>query len=186
MGLNGVYNITATAYDAANNTKNQTIVVNVDNIIPSVNINIKGGLYKSNQTITLKMSKVGNIYYTLNGTTPTSKSKLYTKPITISSTSTLKYVAIDAVRNISSTYVQNYVIDKTAPKVVSTIPSNNAKGVSLTSVITIKFSEKISKGTNFSNIYIKNMTTGKITHTTTTLSGDIIKIKMTRSRLSLR
>ena len=185
MSLNGVYNITATAYDAANNTQSQTIVVNVDNTIPTVSVNIKGGLYKSNQTITLKINEAGNIYYTLNGTTPTSKSTLYTKPIIISSTSTLKYIAIDTASKISSTYVQNYVIDKTAPKVVSTIPANNAKGISLTSLVTIKFSEKINKGTKFSKIYIKNMTTGKITHTTITLSGNIMKIKMTRSRLSL-
>jgi PKD repeat protein len=174
------------AIDEASNVSSvYTQTYTIDKTIPTASANVKGGLYKSNQIITLKLSEPGNIYYTLNGSTPTSKSTLYTKPITISSTSTLKYLAIDLANNKSSTYIQNYVIDKTAPKVVSTTPVNNAKGVSLTEPITIKFSEKINKGTNFSKIYVKNMTTGKITQATITLSGNTITIKMTRSRLSL-
>ena len=174
------------AIDTAGNTSPiYTQTYTIDTVPPTASDNLKGGLYKSNQTITLKKSETGNIYYTLNGTTPTSKSTLYTKPITISSTSTLKYIAIDAANNKSAIYVQNYVIDKTAPKVASTTPVNNAKGVSLTAPITIKFNEKINKGTNFSKIYIKNLTTGKITQVTITLSGNTITIKMTRSRLSL-
>ena len=185
-GLNdGVYNITATAYDTANNSQNQTIQMIVDNIIPTVTVNIKGGLYKFDQTVTLKMNDAGNIYYTLNNTLPTAMSTLYTKPIIISSTSTLKYIAIDYSDNKSPAYQQNYIIDKTIPKISSTAPVNNAKGVSLISKITIKYSEKICKGTKFTKIYIKNMTTGKITPSIITISGNTMTIKMKRSRLSL-
>ena len=175
------------AIDKAGNTSSvYTQTYTIDKTLPAASASVKGGLYNTNKVVTLKMSEAGKIYYTLNGSTPTSKSILYTKPITISSTTTLKYLAIDLANNKSATYIQNYVIDKTAPKVASTTPKNNSKNVSLTSTITIKFSEKISKSTNFSKIYIKNLSTGKIAKSTIiNISGNTITLKMTANRLSL-
>jgi hypothetical protein len=155
----------------------------IDTIPPTATANVKGGLYKSNQTITLKMSEPGNIYYTLNGTTPTSKSTLYTKPITISSSSTLKYITIDATNNKSSIYVQKYTIDKTAPTIVKTNPKYNAINISLTTPITITFNENIFEGINYNNIYVKNVNTGKLIQITKTLSKNTLTIKTTKSRL---
>ena len=157
----------------------------IDTVPPTASSNVKTGLYNITKTVTLSMNKIGTIYYTLNGTTPTTTSNKYTGPITIKSTATLKYLAVDLAGNKSPVYTNTYTIDKTAPKVASTTPANNAKGVSLTSTITIKFNEKISKGTKFSTIYIKNMTTGKIAKSTITLSGNTISIKMTSSRFKL-
>ncbi len=72
------------------------------------------------------------------------------------------------------------------PKIITTKPLTNSNHLSLTSPIKIKFSEKISKGTKFSKIYIKNLNTNKIAKSTvTSLSGNTLTIKMTRSRLSL-
>ena len=155
----------------------------IDEILPTVSVNIKGGLYNSNQIITLIMSEAGKIYYTLNGTTPTSLSTLYTKPFTISSTSTLKYIAIDSANNKSPVYIQNYVIDKTVPTVVKTNPTNNAINVPLTTPMTLTFSETILKGINYNNIYVKNVNTGKLVQITKTLSSNTLTIKMTKSRL---
>jgi hypothetical protein len=168
---------------------NQLITMQViikDTIPPTSSANIKGGLYNTNKVVTLSMSKNGTIYYTLNNKTPTTASTKYTGPITIKSTSTLKFLAVDLAGNKSPIYTATYTIHKAAPKVASTTPKNNAKGVSLNSAITIKFSEKISKGTNFSKIYIKNLSTGKIAKSTVTiLNGNTITLKMTTSRLSL-
>ena len=155
----------------------------IDKTIPTASINVKGGLYKSNQTVKLTMSEPGNIYYTLNGTTPTSKSTPYTKPITISSKSTLKYIAIDYAKNKSSIYVQNYVIDKTTPKIVKTNPKYHAINIPLTTPITITFNKKIFKGINYNNIYIKNVNTGKLVQITKTVSKNTLTIKMTKSRI---
>lgn len=129
------------------------------------------------------MSKPGTIYYTLNGATPTNNSTLYTKPITISSTTTLKYFAVDLAGNKSVKYTLNYVIDKTAPKIVKTSPKYGAVNVPLTTPITINFSENILKGNNYNNIYIKNLSTGKLVAITKTLSKNTVTIKMIRSRL---
>ncbi|MTK64806.1 MAG: PQQ-binding-like beta-propeller repeat protein [Methanobacterium sp.] len=153
-------------------------------IPPQASSNIKSGLYNTDKVVKLTMNENGTIYYTLNGKTPTTASTKYTGPLTIKSTTNLKYFAVDLAGNNSTIYTNTYTIDKTAPKITSTNPLNNARGVALTTPITIRFSEKISKGTRFSNIYIKNMTTGKITRTTVTISGNTLTIKMLKTRLN--
>ena len=172
------------AIDEAGNVSSvYTQTYTIDKTIPTASANVKGGLYNTNKVVTLTMSEPGNIYYTLNGTTPTSKSTLYTKPITITSTTTLKYLAIDLANNKSSTYVQNYTIDKTAPTIVKTNPKYNAINVPLTTPLTITFSENILKGINYNNIYVKNVNTGKLVQITKTLSKNTLTIKMIKSRL---
>jgi chitobiase/beta-hexosaminidase-like protein len=50
--------------------------------------------YNSTQTVTLKDSTPGvTIYYTTNGTTPTTQSAVYSGPITVSSTTTINAMA---------------------------------------------------------------------------------------------
>jgi hypothetical protein len=52
------------------------------------------GTYSGTQTVTLSTATVGaNIYYTLDGSTPDYTSALYTGPITVSSTKTIKAIA---------------------------------------------------------------------------------------------
>ena len=168
---------------AGNSSPIYTETYIIDKITPIVLANLKNGTYNTNKTVNLVMNKNGTIYYTLNGKTPTNASSKYTGPTNINSTTTLKYFAVDLAGNRSPVYTNAYTIDKTEPKIVSTTPTNNAKGVSLTTPITIKFSEKITMGSRFSSIYIKNMSTGKITHTIVTLSGNTLTIKMLKSRL---
>ncbi len=158
----------------------------IDKKAPKATANINSGHYNTSKTIKLAMTEKGTIYYTLNGKTPTTSSTKYSGPVTIKSTSTLKFFAVDLAGNKSPVYTKTYTIDKTAPKPVKTTPAQNSKNVSLTAPITIKFSENISKGVNFSKIYIKNISTGKIAKSTvTSIKGNTITIKMTISRLSL-
>ena len=169
--------------DAGNVSSIYTQTYTIDKTIPTASVNVKAGLYNTNKVVTVTMSEPGKIYYTLNGTTPTSISTLYTKPITITSTTTLKYLAIDLASNKSSTYVQNYVIDKTAPKIIKTNPKYYAINVPLKTPLTITFSENILKGINYNDIYVKNLKTGKLVHITKTLSKNTLIISMTKTRL---
>lgn len=152
---------------------------------PIVKADVNAGLYNTNKIVTLLINKPGTIYYTLNGKIPTNTSNKYTKPIKITSTTLLKYMAIDTQLDKSPLYSRLYIIDKIPPRVTAAKPANNSKHFSLTSPIKIYYNEKISKGTNFSKIYIKNLSTGKIAKSTvTSISGNVLTLKMTKSRLS--
>jgi hypothetical protein len=73
-----------------------------------------GGTYTTQQTVTISDATAGaTIYYTTNGSTPTTSSTKYTGTITISATETLRAVAI----------APGYALSKEAT-VVYKLPSN--------------------------------------------------------------
>jgi len=84
--------------------------------------------------------------------------------------------------NLSPVYIQKYIIDKIAPKVSTTIPTNLKTGISRTSTIVVKFSENIKASTYYSNIKVKNLTTGKYVTINKTTSGNRIILKTTTTR----
>ena len=151
---------------------------------PTVTANIKGGYYNTTKTISLTMNEPGIIYYTTNGATPSISSTHYTKPLIISSTKTLKYIAQDLAGNISPVYTQKYIIDKTAPKVSSTTPTNYKTGVSKSSTIYVKFLENIKSSTYYNSIKIKNLSTNKYVSITKSMSANTLSIKTSSTRSS--
>jgi outer membrane protein assembly factor BamB len=171
------------AKDLAGNTSplyTQTYII--DTVPPTVSVSPTTGLYNTTKTVTLKMSEIGTIYYTLNGATPTTSSSKYTTPLIINKTTILKYLAVDLAGNKSPIYTQTYTIDKIPPKVSTTTPINLKTGVSRTSTIAIKFSENIKSSIYFNNITIKNLTTGKTVTISKSISGTILNIKTTANR----
>ena len=75
---------------------------------------IVAGNYTSAQTVTLSDSTSGaNIYYTTDGTTPTTSSTKYSGPITVSSTETLEAMAAASGYNNSSVASATYTINTT-------------------------------------------------------------------------
>ena len=83
----------------------------------------------------------------------------YTAPIKITSTTTLKFMAVDWANNHSLVYTKTYKIDKIAPIIVSSIPKDLATGYSKTSAVSLKFNENIKTGTNWSKITVTNLNT---------------------------
>jgi hypothetical protein len=66
------------------------------------------GTYATTQTVTISGATAGTtIYYTTNGTTPTTSSSVYNSPITVSATETLKAIAV------ASGYLPSAVISVT-------------------------------------------------------------------------
>ena len=76
-----------------------------------------GGTYTSAQNVTISTTTSGAlIYYTINGTTPTANSTLYTGAIPVSSNMTIKAIAVKG--GVSSTVVTaTYIISSSANNV---------------------------------------------------------------------
>jgi hypothetical protein len=109
-----------------------------------------GGTFSSSQTVSMSTAtSSASIYYTLNGSTPTTASTLYTGPITIASNTTVKAIAA------ASGYLQSTVRSATFTFSTSqcSAPSTNGinvcsptQGASLTSPVSINAAATVSGG----------------------------------------
>ncbi len=79
-------------------------------IVTPPTFSLPEGTYKGEQSITITAENNAYIYYTLDGTEPSASSTKYTNPITISSTCTLKAIAVDTEGNISEIVSASYTI----------------------------------------------------------------------------
>ncbi len=101
----------------------------------------------------------------------------------------LVVIPVDAVtdsfgNNLTTAY--NFTFT-TVPllKVVTSNPSVNATGVSLTSPVTVKFNNNITMGGAFNGIYIKNMNTGTVVGLKSkNITGNTLTITMNSNRLN--
>jgi uncharacterized repeat protein (TIGR03803 family) len=74
------------------------------------------GVYTSAQTVTISDSTAGaTIYYTTNGSTPTTNSAQYTSPLTVSSTETIEAVATARGFSTSAMATAIYTISSASP-----------------------------------------------------------------------
>ena len=98
-----------------------------ENVRPTVTAVPIGGSYKSAQLVTLTASEQAMIYYTTDGSDPTTNSRHGTSPVSGISIdkerqTELKFFAIDTVGNVGNIQIEVYNIDKTAP--VLSVPSD--------------------------------------------------------------
>jgi alpha-tubulin suppressor-like RCC1 family protein len=91
--------------------KSQTYTIST---LPFTTATPPGGAYTSVQTVTLSTNMQATIYYTVDGTDPTSpvsgSTQTYSGPITINSDTTLKFFAIDTGNNREDIKTQTYTI----------------------------------------------------------------------------
>jgi uncharacterized repeat protein (TIGR02543 family) len=114
--------------------KTQTYTIST---LPYTTATPPGGAYTSAQTVTLSTYAQATIYYTVDGTDPTSpasgSTQVYSGPIPISSDTTLKYFAVDPADNREAIKTQTYSI--TLPvlrKLTLTVAGGNNSIVSST------------------------------------------------------
>jgi hypothetical protein len=68
-----------------------------------------GGSYDTEQSVSLVSETGSSLRYTLDGSTPTAThGQVYTGPVTVTSSKTLKAVAVDAAGNVSGVSTQVY------------------------------------------------------------------------------
>jgi hypothetical protein len=91
------------------------------------------GTYISTQTVTISDSTSGaTIYYTTNGSTPTTGSAVYSSPIAVSATETVKAIAIASGSSQSAVGSAAYTINPTAPFILSLSPPSGPVGTPVT------------------------------------------------------
>ena len=92
------------------------------------------GSYYGTQSVTITSSQPGvTIYYTIDGSTPTTTSTLYTSAITVSSSQTIKAFATKAKFTDSGVGESAYAINLVAADPVMTVTSYPTKTVQITS-----------------------------------------------------
>lgn len=78
---------------------------------PNAKANLKAGTYKGTQTLKLTASASNTkIYYTTNGSNPTTKSKVYSAPVKITKTTTVKVLVVRAGCKNSDVVTFKYTI----------------------------------------------------------------------------
>ena len=114
-----------------------TIVL--DTAVPITTASPPGGTYTSAQSVSLNCndgsgSGCNKIYYTTDGSTPTTSSPVYSIPINISTNTTLKFFAVDNAVNQEIVKIVTYTIDTTPPTGTITINSGATytKSISVT------------------------------------------------------
>lgn len=107
-----------------------------------------GGTYSSSVTVELKTDEPAATYYTTDGTIPTTNSTKYTGPITLSTSTTLKFFSVDTVGNQESVKSESYTIsssgDTTAP-ITTALPA----GGSYVDSVTVQLSANEPASTYF-------------------------------------
>ncbi len=146
------------ATDAAGNTDPTSANYSwtIDSTPPSATASPRGGTFTSTQTVTLSASEPATIFYTSDGTTPTIVSSyIYSGPINISATTTLKFFAMDSLGNSETVKTETYTITCAPTSKTTTFisPSGNFKGaIGVAQTILVKMMDNCNKPVNGSSV----------------------------------
>ncbi|MCP4378356.1 MAG: hypothetical protein GY794_19545, partial [bacterium] len=121
---------------------NSSVTGSEDYIIDLVNpvngASPAAGSYSSAQNVTLSCNDAGSgpgpIYYTLNGSPPTTLSTQFSAPIGVVTTTTIRHFCQDLAGNSSNIDDRLYTIDAGAPSVLITAPLTNDNFEVLTTI----------------------------------------------------
>ncbi|HEX7031627.1 MAG TPA: chitobiase/beta-hexosaminidase C-terminal domain-containing protein, partial [Nitrososphaera sp.] len=113
------------AKDLAGNTgpvQTETYTI-TDTSPPVITAVPPGGSYNTPQNVTLLSDEPATVYYTTDGSDPTTNSTVYDAPIVISDTTTLKFFGVDTAGNTGAVQTQAYTFGSdTIPPTVAASP----------------------------------------------------------------
>jgi YD repeat-containing protein len=116
---------------------------------PITSASPQGGVYTSSQSVTLTCTDpqgpgCDKIYYTTDGTTPTTSSPVYSSPISISATTTLKYFAKDLAGISETVKSQTYTVDIGPPTGTIVINSGDSSTTSPNVTLTLTCTDDVA------------------------------------------
>jgi hypothetical protein len=141
ISLNFGSNSIPVVVTAQDGTTTKTYTINIiratDTTPPVTTATPAGGTYGASRNVTLScvddLSGCNHTYYTIDGTTPTTSSSVYSSPITISTNTTLKFFSTDLAGNPEAPKTEIYVIDATYPVTdITSSPSTTTNSTSAT------------------------------------------------------
>ncbi len=106
----------AVAYTSSLSTSNVTSALyTIGPFVATPTFSPAAGSYGSAQTVTISTTTGGaTLYYTTDGSTPTTSSAVYTGPITVSAGTTLSAIGVETGMTNSATGIANYIIGTVA------------------------------------------------------------------------
>ena len=125
-----------------------TAVYTINPVLPAPTFSPAAGTYTTSQSVTVSDATSGTtIYYTTNGTTPTTSSSVYSGSITVSATETLEAIAVE-------TGYSNSAVSKAAYTIAPVLP-------------TPTFSPAVGTYTSSQSVTISDATSGTTIYYTT-------------------
>ncbi|MDP4857448.1 MAG: chitobiase/beta-hexosaminidase C-terminal domain-containing protein, partial [Desulfobacterales bacterium] len=110
--IEGTFHLYATITDEQNSTTvYSSVPVTIDRTPPEITLSPPGGSYPTARSVTLSTDEAAEIYYTLDGSEPTTAAALYSTPIEIAASTTLKCLAVDAAGNPGTVLSETYAIE---------------------------------------------------------------------------
>jgi alpha-tubulin suppressor-like RCC1 family protein len=148
----GTKTVFARFRDFAGNWSAQAQASILLNTAPVTTVSPAGGSFNTPQTVNLTTFESAAIYYTTDGSIPTTSSTGYTAPITIAATTTLRFFAVGAGGNQEAVKSQTYIIDQVPP--TGTVSINGGAAYTSSSTVTLSLGASDSSGVSqmqFSN-----------------------------------
>ena len=133
-----------------------TAIEAVPKNVAAPTFNIETGTYEVDQTVTLTAEEGTTIYYTIDGTTPTAKSTVYTTPIIVQETTTINAIAVDAKGSTSTIASVTITIDKPYTTIAELNTACTATKKADAPTVKFKFTDLLVTGVKNSNVYVSD------------------------------